>query len=255
MADDTRPVVLAREGATATVTLNRPHVRNAVDLATLEALDAIVARLEAERPRVVILRAAAPGFSAGIDLKESRDASPAFARHRVAVMHRVLRRLRSLPLPVVAAIDGVCVGLGVELAISADIRLATPASRFSYREVAVAVPSPAHHLVRLIGLARAQDMLLTARWVEADAAERWGLITRVVADAEAAARSVADEIAVLSPGAVALTKENLWLSVEAGVEAGALHHIEGITAMASTEDRLEALAAFAEKRPPRFTGR
>ena len=252
--DEASALLVEREGHVATMTLNRPRSRNAVNLELLGALERAVDALKAEPPRVVIFRAAAPGFCSGIDLKESREATPEFALFRVSLMHRMLGKLRSLPVPVVAAIDGVCTGLGCELAISADIRLVTPDSRFCYTEPRVAVPSPAHHLIRLIGLARAQEMLLTARWVTADEAARIGLATRIVDDAEAAAREVAGQITELAPQAVAWTKENLWLSIRDGAEAATLHHSAGIARAAATADRREALAAFGEKRQPRFTG-
>ncbi|HUZ01115.1 MAG TPA: enoyl-CoA hydratase/isomerase family protein [Thermomicrobiaceae bacterium] len=255
MSDETRPLLVSRDGDIASLTLNRPRVRNAVSHQLLEAIEQTLDELLHDRPRVIVLRAAAPGFCAGIDLKETLDAPPAFVRERVSTMHRVLRKLRALPVPIVAAIDGSAVGLGVELAISADLRFATAASRFSYREVAVAVPSPAHHLVRIVGLTRAQDLLLTARWMEADEAERVGLITRLVPDAEAAAANAAREIAELAPRAVQDTKENIWISVRVGVEAASLHHIDGVAMAALTVDRREALAAFREKRPPHFVGR
>jgi enoyl-CoA hydratase/carnithine racemase len=247
-------VILEREGQTATITLNRPRYRNAVDLAMLGAIERAIDAVAAERPRVVILRATAPGFCSGIDLKESLGATAEFALFRVTAMHRMLTKLRRLTVPMVAAIDGVCTGLGCELAISGDIRLAMAGSRFCYTEPRVAVPSPAHHLIRLIGLARAQDMLLTARWVEAAEAERIGLVTRVVEDVEAAARETAAQIAALAPQAVAWTKENIGLCIGAGAEAATLHHSAKIAAAAATADRREALAAFGEKREARFTG-
>lgn len=248
-------IILAREGETATITLNRPRYRNAVDLAMLGALERAIDAVATERPRVVILQATAPGFCSGIDLKESLGATPEFALFRVTAMHRTLAKLRGLAVPVVAAIDGVCTGLGCELAISGDIRLASPASRFCYTEPRVAVPSPAHHLIRLIGLARAQEMLLTARWVEPAEAERWGLVTRVADDVAATAREVAAQIAALAPQAVAWTKENIGLCTREGAEAATLHHSAKIAAAAATDDRREALAAFGEKRAARFTGR
>lgn len=251
-----QPLVLVEaEGDITSLTLNRPRYRNAANLALLEALDQAIDGVAEQRPRVVLLRAAAPGFCAGIDLNEANGASLAFLRHRVATMHRVLRKLRSLPVPIVAAIDGVCVGLGVELAISADLRVASPASRFSYREPAVAVPSPAHHLVRVIGLTRAQEMLFTARWVEGAEAERFGLVTRLADDAEVGARELARQVVDLAPHAVRATKENIWLSIEDGVSAASLHHIDAVTNSALTEDRQEALDAFKAKRPARFRGR
>src|SRR3712207_60924 len=129
MAED-EGIRLEWEGQIATITLDRPRYRNAVNLAMLAALERMIDALRAAPPRAVILRATAPGFCSGIDLKESLGATPEFALHRVTTMHRMLGKLRSLPVPVVAAIDGVCTGLGCELAISADIRLATATSRF-----------------------------------------------------------------------------------------------------------------------------
>ena len=251
---DAGTVLFEREGQIATITLNRPRYRNAVDLAMLAELERVIDMLGSDRPRAVILRAAAPGFCSGIDLKESVGATPEFALFRVTAMHRTLTKLRGLAVPVVAAIDGVCTGLGCELAISGDIRLVTPGSRFCYTEPRVGVPSPAHHLIRLIGLARAQEMLLTARWVEAGEAERSGLVTRIVDDVEVAARDVALQIAELAPLAVAWTKENIGLCIREGAEAGTLHHSARIAAAAATTDRGEALAAFGEKRRARFVG-
>lgn len=254
MTEHDASLLMEQSGAIAVWTINRPAVRNAVNLALLERLDAELDALARNPPRVLILGATAPGFCAGIDLKESRDATAEFAHTRVALMHRVLNKLRRFPSPVITAIDGACAGLGTEIAISGDLRVATPASRFSYPEPKVAVPSPAHHLVALVGLSRAQDLLLTARWMGAAEAERVGLVTRVVEDADAAARELAAEVARLSPRSLVLTKENVYLSLDAGGDAASHHHIDGVTSAAWTSDRVEALAAFAERRDPIFTG-
>lgn len=247
-------VILSREGGVATLTLNRPEARNAINYAMLERMDGIMRELWADPPRVLILGATAPGFCAGLDIKDPREADPAHVAVRVRLMHGILRALRTLPAPVVAAVDGVVAGLGMELVISADLRLASPASRFSYPEPKVAVPSPAGRLVALIGLPRAQEMLLTARWVPADEAARWGLATRVVTDPMRAARELAAEMLALSPISLRLTKESLWLAVEPGADVAMEHHIASVTYAAGTRDRREALAAFRERRPPRFVG-
>lgn len=247
-------ILFERDEHVARLTLNRPLARNAVTFAMLERIEALLDELYRDLPRVLIVGATAPGFSAGIDLKEARDASVELVHARVTLMHRVLRKLRHLPAPVITVIDGVAVGLGCELAISGDLRLASPASRFSYAEVRVAVPSPSHHLIWLVGLARAQDLLLTGRWMEADEAERVGFATRLCADPAAAARDLADELLRLAPLSVAATKENMRMSVTAGLEAATQHHIDGVTSAAWTSDRREALTAFAERREPTFTG-
>ncbi len=252
--DAERPLIVRVDGDVVTLILNRPRVRNAVSIGLLQELEHELDRLYEQPPRVVVLTATAPGFCAGIDLKESREASSAFARHRVSTMHRVLKKLRLIPVPVISAIDGVTAGLGTELMISGDLRFATRGSRFSYPEPRVAVPSPAHRLVSLIGLTRAQDMLLTARWIEPEEGERIGLITRAVDDLEGAVNETIETLHGLSPLALAMTKENLWVSVQAGAEGSSNHHIAAVTLSATTGDRREALAAFSEKRAPHFTG-
>lgn len=255
MTEDQQPLLFERSNDIATITLNRPRYRNAVNLETLQQLEAAADAIIADPPRVVILRAAPQGFCSGVDLKESREATPDFARERVTTMHNALGKLRRMPIPIVAAIDGVAVGLGCELVISADIRLATPASTFGYPEPRVAVPSPAHHLIWLIGLARAQDMLLTARTIGAQEAGSWGLVTRISDDVESAVLETARQIAELAPFSIAKTKENIALSMSPGVEASSKHHIDGVHDAATMSDRKEALLAFAEKRKPVFTGK
>lgn len=249
-----RAILVAREGMVATIMLNRPAARNAMNYAALELFEQELDALEADPPRVVILRGASPGFCSGIDLKESREATPAFANRRVTLMHRVLRKLRRFPAPVIVAVDGVAAGLGCELAISGDIRIASRSARYSYPEPRVSVPSPAHHLIWLIGLARAQDMLLTARWVDVDEAVRFGVATRVNDDIDGAVASEVERLLALSPRSLTDTKANIWTAIDAGAAAASQHHIDGVTAAAGTADRHEALAAFAEKRDPVFRG-
>jgi enoyl-CoA hydratase/carnithine racemase len=247
-------IVLERDEHVATLRLNRPEAHNAVNFEMLRALEAALDDIAASPPRMVILSAVEPGFCAGIDLKESRETTPEFARTRVTTMHRMLTKLRRLPVPVIGALNGVCAGLGCELAISADIRIATSDARFSYPEPRVAVPSPTHHLIRLIGLGRAQEMLLTARWIDAREARDIGLVTRVVDDIGTAVGVEVERFMGLSPLSLRRTKENILKALYEGTDAADVHHIEGVVEAASTADRKEALAAFAEKRAPRFTG-
>lgn len=251
---DERAVLVARDAMAVTITLNRPAARNAMNYPALELLEHELDTLEADPPRVAVLRGTSPDFCSGIDLKESREATPEFANRRVTLMHRVLRKLRRFPAPVIVAVDGVAAGLGCELVISGDIRIASRTARYSYPEPRVAVPSPAHHLLWLVGLARAQDMLLTARWVGAEEAERFGVATRVADDLDAAVAAEVERLLKLSPRSLTDTKANIWRAIDAGAEAASEHHIEGVTYAAGTADRREALAAFAEKREPVFRG-
>lgn len=246
---------LERHARTAELIIDRPDSRNAINFSMLQALEGYLEDLHADPPHLLVFRATEPGFCAGIDLKESREASSDFVGTRVSTMHRCLHLLRSLPAPVIGAINGFAVGLGSELAISADLRIVSPDARFSYPEPRVAVPSPSQHLVWLIGLAKAQDMLLTARWIEAPEAERWGLATHIADDLDRAIGELSHQILNLAPLSMRRTKENLWITMTDGVEAASRHHQDGVTEAADTEDRKEALRAFAEKRAPEFTGR
>lgn len=243
-----------RDGYVATLELNRPEARNAVSYPMLERFETLLDELYRDRPRALIISAASPGFCAGIDLKEARTATAELVHARVTLMHRVMRKLRHLPVPVITAVNGVAVGFGCELTISGDLRLASPDARFSYSEVRVAVPSPGHQLIWLLGLARAQDLMLTGRWFDAEEAERIGFVTRVCSDPLSAARELAEELCQLAPKAVADTKENFRMSVNAGLDAAVQHHIDSVTSATWTDDRREALAAFAERREPTFTG-
>jgi enoyl-CoA hydratase/carnithine racemase len=246
------PLIVQTQNDVVTLRLNRPRYRNAVNFGLLTLLDEALDHLTADPPRIIVLRGTEPGFCSGIDLKESRETNQEFARRRVSLMHRVLRKLRLVPAPLIVACDGVTAGLGTELLISGDLRFATKSSRMSYPEPRVAVPSPAHRLVWLIGLTKAQDMLLTARWVDAEEGERIGLITRAVDDLEATVDETIEQLRGLSPLALAQTKENLWVSVQAGAEGASAHHIAAVTLSATTADRREALSAFAAKRTPNY---
>ena len=236
------------------IKLNRPAVYNAIRFRELAAFERAVASLESNPPRALILTAEAPGFCSGVDLKESREATSDFARKRATLMHETLRRFRSLPFPTVAAIDGVAAGLGCELAISADIRIASPASRFSYPEPKVAVPSPAFHLMSLIGMSRTQDMLLTARWIDAGEALDWGLIHRIGANPLQDALEMVEELNDLSPISLRMTKEVMEMARSDGEAASTRLHIDEVANAADTADRREALEAFAERRKPHFKG-
>ena len=245
-------ILFEEDAEISVLTLNRPAAYNALRYADLETLSAAIATLEARPPRVVILTAAEPGFCSGVDLKEGREATSDFARTRSTFMQWVLGRLRMLPCPVIAALDGVAIGLGCELAISADLRIASPGSRFRYPEPRVAVPSPTFYLAQLIGFARTQDMLLTARWIEAAEAHQWGLVTSLDDDPLGAARARAGELLQMSPFALAKTKENLVVAMNADQTTAIRHHIDHVAAAAGTPDRQEALTAFAERREPDF---
>lgn len=241
--------------------LARPAKLNTFDDAMLEQLDAALIALERDKEtRVVILRAeGGKAFCAGADIKTWSELEPLdMWRDWIASGNRLFDRLARLRQPVIAAIDGIAYGGGLELALCADIRIATPASRFALPETGIGtVPgwSGMRRLVKLIGLARAKTMVLTGEPIGAEPALASGLITAVVdADKlEQESLALAEAIAARAPIATQLAKA--MLDQAAGEEPG--HAIQGFASAvtAFTEDGKEGTAAFKAKHPPRFKGR
>lgn len=192
-------------------TLDRPDRRNAIDQAMVDELHALCAALE-ERPRTLILTGAGGVFAAGADIAQLRDRTGDDARRGINAT--VFDRIRRLPMPVIAAVDGFALGGGAELAYAADIRLGTPRVRFGNPEPGlgiIAAAGASWRLPEIVGHARASELLLTARVIDADEALSWGMLSSVHEpdDLLDAAHAVADRIAVNSARATILTKRAL----------------------------------------------
>lgn len=244
------------------LTLDRPAKLNALDPAMLAALDAHLAALEADTETRVVILAGQGGkaFCAGADIAAWGALEPLdMWRRWISDGNRLLDRLARLRPPVIAAIEGIAFGGGLELALCADIRLATAASRFALPETGIGtIPgwSGIRRLVRLVGLARAKAMVLTGEPLDATAALGCGLIAEVVADRaalDARALELARAIAGRAPVATQLAKA--LLDEAAGEDSGAAIQSFASAVTAFSEDGREGVAAFREKRPPRFTGR
>jgi len=197
--------------------LDRPQVRNAIDQATIDELHELCAELEAS-PRMLILTGAGGVFASGADIAELRDRRAADARRGINTA--AFGRVRALPMPVIAAIDGPALGGGAELAYAADIRIGTPAARIGNPETALGIIAAAGatwRLPQLVGEARAAELLFTGRVLDADEALAWGLLSAIHrADRLLpAAHELADRIAANDPRAVRHTKTALRASPEA----------------------------------------
>ncbi|WP_249520803.1 enoyl-CoA hydratase/isomerase family protein [Microbacterium sp. ER1] len=208
MSGADEPLLVTRTADRVVATLNRPHKRNAIDQATIDALHALCAELE-ETPRTLILTGADGVFAAGADIAELRDRRADDARRGINAHAFV--RVAELPMPVIAAIDGYALGGGAELAYAADIRLATPTLKIGNPETGLGILAAAGaswRLKEIVGDARAIELLLTGRTVHAEEALRIGLISSLheVADLLAAAHAVADRIARNDPAATIATK-------------------------------------------------
>lgn len=197
-------------------TLDRPEKRNAIDEHTIDALHALCAELE-EAPRTLILTGAGGVFAAGADIAELRDRTAADARRGINATAFI--RVRELPMPVIAAIDGYALGGGAELAYAADIRIASHGLRIGNPETGlgiIAAAGAAWRLPEIVGDARASELLLTGRILDAEEALAWGLVSSLHAADQllAAAHDIADRIAANDPLATQHTKRALRASRE-----------------------------------------
>lgn len=242
------------------LTIDKPPV-NALGRELVEDLSEALEQLgRDEGARCLIVRSAGKHFCAGADLKERKDMSVEDVRKFVPKLAGVCRALAATPYPTIAAVAGAAAGGGCELALACDLRVLADNASIGLRETALAIVPGAggtQRLPRLIGPSRAKRWILAAELHSADEALRDGVADRVVA-AEAldtAARKLAETIAANGPVAVRLAKraieEGAHLSLEEALEVEWEAYQETLV----TEDRTEALRAFAEKRPPRFRGR
>ncbi|MGJ0390590.1 enoyl-CoA hydratase/isomerase family protein [Microbacterium sp. CGR1] len=192
-------------------TLDRPEKRNAIDQATVDALHELCAMLE-EAPRTLILAGSGGVFAAGADIAQLRDRTADDARRGINATAFI--RIHQLPMPVIAAIDGYALGGGAELAYAADIRIATPSLRIGNPETGLGIIAAAGatwRLPEIVGDARASELLLTGRALDAEEALRWGLVSSLHPAEEllAAAHGIVDRIAANDPLATQYTKRAL----------------------------------------------
>jgi len=219
MADASRArrVRIERTAGRVTATLDRPETRNAIDQAMIDELHALCAELEQD-PRILILIGSGGIFASGADISQLRDRRAQDAR--AGINTTAFRRIRQLPMPVIAAIDGYALGGGAELAYAADIRIGTPATRIGNPETGLGIIAAAGatwRLPQIVGEARAAELLLTGRQLGADEALAWGLLSSLheSEDLLAAAHAIADRIAANDPLATRHTKTALLASPDA----------------------------------------
>ena len=244
----------------AVVTLQNPPM-NVLSRAVLTALSACLAALEGETDlrAVVVTGAGERAFSAGADIKEFPDfIAAAPAGGVVALGQGVMDRLAALPTPTIAAIDGVALGGGLELALACDLRLAGAGARLGLPETGLGVfpcYGGTQRLPRLVGPAVAKEMIFTGRMVEADEALRLGLVNRVVPAGQAlpAALELAAGIAARAGRAVRAAKQAIDGGLTSSLAEGLKLEAGLADAVFATADAREGVAAFLEKRPPVFT--
>jgi len=251
-----------------TLTLNRPDLRNPIsDQEMVEALLAAVERLDNDSDaRVAILTGAGKGFSSGGNIQEMKPGGTLNKGSPVKTRSGYKRGIQRLPLafaalevPVIAAVNGAAIGAGCDLACMCDLRIAGESARFAESFVKlglIAGDGGSWLLPRVIGWSKAAEMALTGDMIDAREALACGLVSQVVPDADLidAARTLARRIAANPPHAVRMTKRLLWEGRRSDL-ASLLEMAAAMQAAAhSTNDHAEAVDAFLDKRPPRFTG-
>lgn len=236
-------------GDRTVVTLDRPTVRNAIDQTMVDELHAVCADLENE-PRVLILTGADGVFASGADIRQLRDRTADDARR--GINSSVFRRIRELPMPVIAAVDGFALGGGAELAYAADIRIGTPRVRIGNPETGLGIIAAAGatwRLPEIVGHARASELLLTGRIIDAGEALAFGLLSSLHEPDEllAAAHALADRICANGARATELTKRALL----APTDQHPAIELELQAELFDSDEKRRRMTAFLERRSQR----
>jgi enoyl-CoA hydratase len=246
-------VRLEREGPTAWIRWRRPERLNAFDRASLAALGDALSEAAASDARAIVCMGEGGAWSAGDDLRETATLTPEEWADAIASFNRLTREVVAAPQPVLAAVDGVCVGGSFEFAYACDIRLASRRSRFGCPEVAIGLSIS--NGFSLLMPRSARRLVLTGELVGAEEALRLGLVDLLAEDVEAEARRIVERIASLAPRAVAGSKRLLDEAEQEALERALDREAALCAQLFETDDAREGLAAFLEKREARFRGR
>jgi 2-(1,2-epoxy-1,2-dihydrophenyl)acetyl-CoA isomerase len=252
-------VLTERDGAVLTITLNRPEVFNAFNAALHAALAEALAEAADPQVRAVVVTGAGRGFCAGQDLKEFADLPESIQERLERTYHPNVRAIRALEKPVLAAVNGACAGAGLSFACACDLRIASDAATFVPGFIGIGlVPDSGGtwFIHRLLGFARAFEWMASNRRLTAAEAHAWGIVSEVVeADALAArAAELAGTFASLPTRGIGLTKRLFEQAATASLDEQLALEAALQQEATGTADFAEGVAAFLEKRAPRFTG-
>lgn len=251
-------ILLERADAIATLTINHPDHANVLSQLTMHEINQALDEIATDDTirSVIITGAGERVFVGGADIRELRELTAVSARAFIRNLHWLIENIRRIEKPIVAAVNGACLGAGLELVVGCDIVIAADTATFGMPEIDLGIPSvvEAALLVNLLGALRTKEFLLTGdRW-DAARAERCGLVNQVVPAGELLSRTqaICHRINQHSPTAVALQKDlvNRWMTTD--LETAIEYGINALGIAFTTGDPQEAMQAFLEKRPPRF---
>lgn len=256
-------VLIERQGPVGRIILNRPGRINAIDDSVRQGLPEALRTLDGDpEVRAIIVRGQGQrGFCAGADIREVRPAETPIEAHRRMELDSWIDAFEGLSTPTIAAIHGVCMGGGLEIALACDIRMASADAIFALPETGLGLIPGAggtQRLPRLIGIGPALDLMLTNDRIAGTEAKRLNIVTRLFDTPEglfAGADALAEQIASKPPTATGFVRRAAYASAELGLREGLALERDLFALLLTTDDRLEAAAAFREKREPRFTSR
>lgn len=251
-----------QDGAIGILTVNRPKSLNALDPATLAELAACLETVRADDGvRCLILTGAGErAFVAGADISVMVSMSPLEGKKFAALGLGVARGLEELPIPVIAAVNGFALGGGIELALACDLIVAAHTAKFGQPEINLGVIpgfGGTQRLARRIGLPLARELIYTGDVIDAETAQRYGLVNRVVPAAACLdeAKTLARTLAGKPPVAIRQAKAAINAGSDMDLQNGCRFETEAFALSFSTADRAEGMSAFLEKRTPKFTGK
>jgi enoyl-CoA hydratase len=253
-------LLVERRGRVAVITINRPAKLNALNIQTRsEGAAALEELREDESVRVVVITGAGEkAFVAGADIAEF-EGRTAVSQRDVMTARSLFTAVDTFPKPVIAMINGFCLGGGCELALSCDIRIASETARFGQPEINLGIipgGGGTQRLTRLVGEGKAMELILTGDMIDAQHAYNLGLVNLVVpaADLETKTMEMANRIAEKSPVALRMAKEAVKTAARANLDEGLRREIDLFALTFSSEDKNEGVSAFLEKRKPDFKG-
>ena len=254
-------IILKKEQAIATITLNRPQAANALNKHLLEQLKDTFISLRYDRQVrcIIITGSGEKVFCAGADLKERQALPESEIRHAVSQIGQTFSIIETLPQPVIASINGLALGGGMELALACDIRIASTNASFSLPETSLGIIPGAggtQRLPRLIGIAKAKELIFTGKRMNAIDAEKLGLITKAVSPSELTeeTKQLAQSMIRNAPIALAEAKKAIHYGMQTDLQTGLQIEEWCYDVTIPTKDRLEGLRAFSEKRQPQYKG-